>query len=142
MRLRLVVFLTVLCAFLAPAFASAKLLTRVESQTKANPGITASAFMVTPDEFKVIITSNKKKMKITGSNASVQCSKTDDTKIKFVPLRGKPRVSKTIQPSVKRADACFLNLSIVGDRPGKIEVRIKGDKRNVKQPDVPEPPSV
>ena len=119
-----------LLALIVPVFASAKTLTTVRSRTEANPSLSASGFLEVPKEFRVTITASKR-MDLDGSTVTASCSKNDNSKTKIVVIKGKPRLSKKFKPSFKNADACFIGMSIVGDRPGRLTVKLTGTKRKL-----------
>jgi hypothetical protein len=129
MRLRPAAALAVTFALILPSFAFAKVLTEVRSQTKSTPTISASGFLEFPKQFRVTITSNKGGMKVAGSFAAVNCSHGEHSKTKYTPFKGSPRINKRIKPSMKHSQACFVSLSIVGDRPGTLKVKLTGTKR-------------
>lgn len=130
MLFRRAIFLGVLLALLVPAFASAKVLTTVSGKFDANPSLSASGFLEFPKEFRVTVTSNKN-MDLDGSTVTASCSKGDDSKTKVVVVKGKPRVSKKFKPSFKNATICFISMSIVGDKPGRLRVKLTGTKRKL-----------
>jgi hypothetical protein len=113
-----------------PAFASAKTLTVVRSKTDANPSISASGFLERPKQFRVVITANKR-MDLDGSTVTASCGKGNHSKTKVVVIRGKPRLNKSFKPAFKNADACFITMSIVGDKPGRLTLRLTGTKRKL-----------
>ncbi len=140
MLLRLATTLAVALALAVPAFASAKQLASVRSKTEADARVSASGFLTTPKEFEITISASRG-MKITGSVASIQCGRGERSRTKFIGLRGKPRINKKIRPSLKEANSCFVNLSIVGDRPGRLRVRLTGEQRRVPESPRPAPTS-
>jgi hypothetical protein len=112
-----------------PGVASGKLLTEVTSKTKSNPSISGSAFLEFPKHFRIVITASKHQTQLGGSIASVQCSHGENAKTKSIAIKGKPKVNKKVKPSMKHAQACFISVTVQGDRPGRIKLRIEGDKR-------------
>jgi acyl-coenzyme A thioesterase PaaI-like protein len=132
-RFRLALVFALALALAVPLFASAKVLTVVRSRTDANPSISASGFLETPKSFRVTVTSSKN-MSLNGSTVSLNCSHGDHSKTRIVVIRGKPRQSKRIKPSMKHSQACFVSMSIVGDKPGRLTARLTGTKRHVKKP--------
>jgi len=129
MRLRHATTLVVVTSLMLPALADAKILTVIKSRTKANPSISANGFLEFPKDFRITITSNKGAMRLSGSFATIQCSHGDNSKTKVTQLKGSPRLSKKIKPSMKHSQACFISVSVIGDRPGKITVKVEGKQR-------------
>lgn len=134
MRFRTAAVLALALTVAVPAFASAKVLTSVRSKTEANPGLNASGFLSFPKDFRIRINTSGG-MKLNGSVASIQCNRGEETKTKFVGIKGKRRINKKVRPTLKDSDACFVNMSIVGDQPGRIKVRLIGRERKIPAPD-------
>lgn len=129
MRLRHATTLVVVTSLMLPVVADAKILTVIKSRTKANPAISASGFLEFPKDFRVTVTANKSGMRLAGSFATVQCSHGDKSKTKSVQIKGTPRVTKKFKPSMKHSQACFVSISVIGDRPGKVTVKLEGKQR-------------
>lgn len=128
MRLRHVIVLALAFALLVPTYAQAKVLASVRTKTESNPSVSTSGFLRFPKDFRVRIDASKN-MKVDGSIVRVLCNKGNDSNTKFVRVKGKPRINKKIKPTPKHATACFLTLSILGDRPGRLRVKLTGSKR-------------
>lgn len=131
---RSTIVLALVAALALPAFASAKVLTSVRTKTEANAGVNASGFLVNPKDFRIRVNASGN-MKINGSVASIQCSRGEQSKTKFISLKGKGSLNKKVRPSLKDSNSCFVNISIVGDEPGRIKVRLIGRERKVPEPD-------
>lgn len=135
MRFRSATILVLLMGLAVPAIAPAKVLTTARTKTEANPSLNASGFLTFPKDFRLRVSASGN-MKINGSVVTIQCNRGETTRTKFIGLSGKNRVNKKIRPSLKDPNACSVFVSVVGDEPGRLRIRLTGRD----QPP-PEPPA-